>query len=75
MVDPEGHPGQHHDQNRRQIRLKDEVTDVPLQFEAYGQPLVISCTKTEIRNGVCARSFKAGMLNLYVAFINYILTR
>ncbi len=30
MVDPEGHPGQHHDQDRWQIRLKNEVADVSL---------------------------------------------
>jgi len=37
VVDPEGDPGENGYQDGRHVRLQDEVTDVPLQFEAEGQ--------------------------------------
>nr|CAD7204014.1 unnamed protein product [Timema douglasi] len=33
VVDPERDPGQHDDEDRRQVRLEHEVADVPLEFE------------------------------------------
>lgn len=33
MVDPKGHPRQHHDQNRWKICLEDEVSNVPLELK------------------------------------------
>ena len=39
MVDPKGDPGEHHDQDGRQVRLEHKVADVPLQLERQRQPL------------------------------------
>lgn len=40
MVDPEGHPGQHHDEDAGQVRLEHEVANVALQLEVDGEPSV-----------------------------------
>lgn len=37
VVDPEGDPGEDGNQDGRHVCLQDEVTNVPLQFEAEGQ--------------------------------------
>ena len=42
MVDPEGNPGQHHDEDGRQVSLEDEVANVPLQLEVQRQSLVVT---------------------------------
>nr|CAD7459946.1 unnamed protein product [Timema tahoe] len=36
VVDPERDPGQHDDEDRRQVSLEHEVADVPLEFERQG---------------------------------------
>lgn len=37
IVNPEGDPGEDGNQDGRHVCLQDEVTNVPLQFEAEGQ--------------------------------------
>lgn len=36
VINPKTDPTQHHDQDTRQIGLKNEVSDVSLKFEAQG---------------------------------------
>lgn len=45
VVDPEGDPGEDGNQDGRHVCLQDEVTDVPLQFEAEGQTGVGTCRR------------------------------
>jgi len=46
VVNPEGDPGEHDDQDGRQVGLEHEVADVPLQLEAQRQALVLPCIQT-----------------------------
>ena len=48
MVDPEGHPRQHDDEDGRQVVLEDEEPDVALQLEAERESLVAA-----YRTGQC----------------------
>ena len=40
MIDPERDPREHHDEDRRQVRLKYKVADVALEAERQRQTLV-----------------------------------
>ena len=40
MIDPEAHPGEHHNENRRQIGLKEKIADVALKNETQRQTLI-----------------------------------
>jgi len=44
VVDPERHPRQHDDQQRREVVLEQEETDVAFQLEAQRQPLITTYT-------------------------------
>ena len=46
MVNPEGDPGEHDDQDGRQVSLEHEVADIPLQLEAQRQALVLAYMET-----------------------------
>lgn len=45
LADPEGHPGQDHQQARGNIRLQDEVQDASLQLKVEDQLGVVACER------------------------------
>ena len=50
MVDPEGDPGQRHNEDRGKVGLEDEEADVPAQLEGERESLVGPCHTQ--RNGL-----------------------
>ena len=64
MVDPEGDPGQHDDEDGRQICLEDEVADVAMQDEAERQTLVGTCRRDTESNGRYCEASSGGELGV-----------
>ena len=49
VVDPEGDPREHDDEDGGKVGLEHEVANVPLQLEAQREALIGSCKPKEIK--------------------------